>query len=83
MPTTTISRRRFLATAAAAAAPLAPRPARGETASQARDAAAEFAITPGVETVADSPGVSLPAGDIEQQRRKVHAEPMSMRPRDP
>jgi len=32
MPTTTISRRRFLATAAAAAAPLAPRPARGETA---------------------------------------------------
>jgi hypothetical protein len=41
----------------------------GETAGEARDAAREFAIIPGVETVADGRGVRLPAGDIEQQRR--------------
>jgi hypothetical protein len=37
----------------------------GETAGEARDAAREFAIIPGVETVADGRGVRLPAGDIE------------------
>jgi hypothetical protein len=45
----------------------------GETAGEARDAAGEFAISSGVNIVADGQRLGLPAGDIEQQRCEVHS----------
>ena len=50
-------------------------PACGETAGEARDAAGEFAIIPGVNAVADRRRLGLPASDIEQQRCEVHGDP--------
>ena len=47
--------------------------AADETPRQAGNAMREFAVAPGVKTIADRRRLGLPAGDIEQQRREIHS----------